>query len=123
MRELAENRRLKGEIEAAALLWRRVLELAPDDASTLERLGTAYLLRGDAATARVHFERALSLAPDRATAWYNLALVCDQLGLAQPARAARERFVATAGPELAAQREAVERQLTGPTPPDVTGRR
>lgn len=59
----------------AAWAWRRALELRPDDAAVLVRLGTHLCGQKDFALARPLLERAITLPDAPATAWANLAVV------------------------------------------------
>jgi tetratricopeptide (TPR) repeat protein len=69
-----------GQVKEAAELFRKGLELAPEDPWLLVRLGTALFLAGDTAGAVPQFERALRRAPEFPRAHFGLGLVLDQSG-------------------------------------------
>jgi len=62
--ERAEDLFDGNEPEAAAKIYRQVLDLQPDNARAHYKLGLALLSAEDSATARVHLERFIELAPD-----------------------------------------------------------
>jgi tetratricopeptide (TPR) repeat protein len=69
-----------GRVKEAADLFRKGLELAPDDPGLLHRLGTALFMAGDAAGAVQQFEQALRRAPEFPRAHFGLAMVLDLSG-------------------------------------------
>jgi tetratricopeptide (TPR) repeat protein len=69
-----------GQVKEAADLFRRGLELAPDDPGLLHRLGTALYMSGDAAGAVQQFERALRRAPEFSRAHFGLGMVLNLSG-------------------------------------------
>jgi tetratricopeptide (TPR) repeat protein len=79
------------QVKEAADLFRRGLELAPDDPGLLHRLGTALFMSGDAAGAVRQFERALQHAPEFPRAHFGLGMV---LNLSGRQAEAIERFAA-----------------------------
>lgn len=100
-----------GRLEVAASFWRRAVEVAPRFAPALGDLAAFHLLRGEVGPALAYAERAVEADPGLATAWYNLGLLRRSRGDRDGAAAALRRFVETAGPELAAEAEAVRRSL------------
>jgi tetratricopeptide (TPR) repeat protein len=64
-----------GQVKEAADLFRKGLELAPDDPKLLHRLGTALFMAGDAAGAVQQFQHALRLAPEFPRAHFGLGMV------------------------------------------------
>jgi tetratricopeptide (TPR) repeat protein len=69
-----------GQVRQAADLFRKGLELAPDDPKLLHRLGTALFMEGDASGAVQEFEQALRLAPDFPRAHFGLGMVLNLSG-------------------------------------------
>jgi tetratricopeptide (TPR) repeat protein len=65
---------------AAIAALRRVLELAPDNASARLNLGSTLFLSGDAAAARVEYEAAVRLDPGLAKAHYALGILFEADG-------------------------------------------
>jgi protein O-mannosyl-transferase len=105
-----------GRLDEAARLWRRAVEAEPGFAPALGDLATWHLLRGEQDAARAYAERAVAADPGLATAWYNLALLRQARGDRVGAAEAFRRFVDTAGPELAAEADAVRRALAAGGP-------
>jgi tetratricopeptide (TPR) repeat protein len=64
-----------GQVKEAAELFRKGLELAPDDPVLLHRLGTALFMAGDPAGAVRQFEQALRRAPEFSRAHFGLGMV------------------------------------------------
>ena len=64
-----------GELAAAEDLFRRGLELAPDDPALRHRLGTALMMAGDAGGAVEQFEETIRRSPDFARAHFGLGTV------------------------------------------------
>ena len=69
-----------GQVKEAIDLFRKGLELAPDDPKLLHRLGTALLMEGDAAGAMKELQHSLLLAPDFPRAHFGLAMVLNLSG-------------------------------------------
>jgi tetratricopeptide (TPR) repeat protein len=92
-----------GRLDEAAEWWRRALAADPAHAAALADLATYHLFRGDTAVAFGLATRAVQADPALASAWYDLALVHQARGEPALARTAFQRFVATAGPEYAAE--------------------
>ena len=63
------------ELAAAEDLFRRGLELAPDDPALRHRLGTALMMAGDAGGAVEQFEETIRRTPDFARAHFGLGMV------------------------------------------------
>jgi tetratricopeptide (TPR) repeat protein len=69
-----------GQMKEAADLFRKGLELAPDDPWLLLRLGTALMIAGDTAGAAQQFEQALRRAPEFPRAHVGLGMVLNLSG-------------------------------------------
>jgi tetratricopeptide (TPR) repeat protein len=69
-----------GQVRDAADLFRKGLELAPDDPGLLHRLGTALFMAGDSAGAVQQFEEALRRAPEFPRAHFGLGMVLNLSG-------------------------------------------
>ncbi len=69
-----------GELAAAEDLFRRGLELAPDDPALRHRLGTALMMAGDPGGAVEQFEETIRRSPDFARAHFGLGLVAMVAG-------------------------------------------
>jgi tetratricopeptide (TPR) repeat protein len=69
-----------GQVKEAAVLFRKGLELAPDDPGLLHRLGTALFMAGDTAGAVQQFEQALRRAPEFPRAHFGLGMVLNLSG-------------------------------------------
>jgi tetratricopeptide (TPR) repeat protein len=80
-----------GRVKEAADLFRKGLELAPDDPGLLHRLGTALFMAGNTAGAVQQFEQALRRAPEFPRAHFGLGMV---LNLSGRHAKAIERFAA-----------------------------
>ncbi|HSN92807.1 MAG TPA: tetratricopeptide repeat protein [Anaeromyxobacteraceae bacterium] len=100
-----------GRLEEAAGLWERALAADPRQAAALADLATWRMLRGEAAAALALSLRAVEANERQASAWYNLALLQRARGDRAAAREAAARFVETAGPEYAAEAQAVRAAL------------
>ncbi len=77
----------QGELEKALIIYRKVLELAPETSAVYERVGTIYRQAGDFDRALLAFQTALGFAPNNqyvrssfAETSYNLALFHDNQG-------------------------------------------
>ncbi len=70
----------RGQAREAADLFRKGLELVPDDPGLLHRLGTALFMAGDTAGAVQQFEQALRRAPEFPRAHFGLAMVLTLSG-------------------------------------------
>lgn len=79
------------QVKEAADLFRKGLELAPDDPRLFHRLGTALFMAGDTAGAVQQFEQALRWAPEFPRAHFGLGMV---LNLSGRHAEAIERFAA-----------------------------
>jgi Flp pilus assembly protein TadD len=62
----------RGEYEAAADVYRKVLELQPNDATLNNKIGVCYQHLGNDAIARRQYDRALELNPRYAEVWNNI---------------------------------------------------
>ncbi|MBI3265056.1 MAG: tetratricopeptide repeat protein, partial [Acidobacteria bacterium] len=80
-----------GQVKEATDLFRKGLELAPDDPRLFHRLGTALFMAGDTAGAVRQFEQALRWAPEFPRAHFGLGMV---LNLSGRHAEAIERFAA-----------------------------
>jgi protein O-GlcNAc transferase len=89
---LAHHR--EGRLDAAAALYRRILDAAPDNADALHLLGVTHLQAGRAAEAEPLIARATALSPSHAIAFQNLGVAREALGLTAEAIAAYRRAVA-----------------------------
>jgi tetratricopeptide (TPR) repeat protein len=69
-----------GQLAAAAGYLRQALELAPDDASVRQRLGTTLALQGDVQGAVKEFQEVLRRSPDFASAHYTLGVLIASTG-------------------------------------------
>jgi tetratricopeptide (TPR) repeat protein len=69
-----------GQVKEAADLFRKGLELAPDDPKLLHRLGTALFMEGDTTGAVQQFQEALRRAPDFPRAHFALGMVQNLSG-------------------------------------------
>jgi len=81
----------RGQVKEAAALFRRGLEVAPDDAGLHHRLGTALFMAGDTAGAVQQFEQALRRAPEFPRAHFGLGMI---LSLSDRHAEAIDRFAA-----------------------------
>lgn len=70
----------QGEAAAAASLFRRALELAPDNPAVRHRLGTALFLSGDHGAAVEQFNETLHRSPQFAKAQYSLGVIMESEG-------------------------------------------
>lgn len=75
----------RGDSAAAAMYFRKGIEVEPDTASLHQRLGTALFLAGDARAGQEQFETALRLSPDFARAHYSLGVLMVSTGQYQRA--------------------------------------
>ena len=80
-----------GQLKEAADLFRKGLEVTPDDPVLLHRLGTALFMAGDTAGAVQQFERALQREPQFSKAHFGLGMI---LNLSGRHAEAIERFAA-----------------------------
>ena len=69
-----------GQLGAAAGYFRQALELAPDDASVRQRLGTTLALQGDVQGAVKELQEVLRRSPGFASAHYTLGVVIASTG-------------------------------------------
>jgi tetratricopeptide (TPR) repeat protein len=69
-----------GQVKEAAVLFRKGLQLAPDDPGLHHRLGTALFMSGDTAGAVQQFEQALRRAPEFPRAHFGLGMVLNLSG-------------------------------------------
>jgi Flp pilus assembly protein TadD len=67
-------------MEAAEAAYRRAVEVSPQHATALYKLGTLLVARGAADDAVAHFERALAARPDYVEAHQYLGVVHQQAG-------------------------------------------
>jgi Flp pilus assembly protein TadD len=100
----------QGELAVAAGLFRRALELRPNDAETWNSLGVVLVGQGEIAQGIEAFTRALRASPDHAGAHRNLAVALDRQG--KPAAAPHYlAFLRLARPDDPGRPD-VERRLT-----------
>jgi len=96
----------------------RLLKQAPDDPEVLHLVGTAYERRIDDKSARTYYERAIALADQRGQAlpWahYNLGRLLQRTVGLDAARPHYTKFIASAPPSAALEREALEQELANP---------
>lgn len=90
-RQLGDLGLAQGDLHAAALNYRRAIELHPDFAEVHDSLGVILEKQGDLAGAAACFRRALELKPDLAEAHYNLGIVLDRQGQLEEAGACYQR--------------------------------
>src|SRR3546814_16813785 len=69
----ADELSMRGQHQAAASAWQRVLALRPDHAPALNHLGTQAMNRGELELARDYFTRALANDPKFAMPHANLS--------------------------------------------------
>src|SRR5690606_24069797 len=74
-----------GSVDAAALCFRRALDIDPRDATALYNLGVVAQDIGKDDEAVQLYERALALDPSIAEAHYNLATIFDRQGAGRAA--------------------------------------
>lgn len=67
--------KLSGDVAGSVMLYKRALDLQPDDANAWTGLGNTFLLLGDLERARFALEHALKIAPEHAVAKANLTVV------------------------------------------------
>ncbi len=84
----------RGEAEAAAALYARVLEREPDEPTALHNLGILRAAEGRAEEALGLIRRAIEAAPGTPEAHHNLAALLARFGRGDEARAAYERALA-----------------------------
>ena len=84
----------RGRLDDAAVQYRQVLALTPDDALAHSNLGTALSALGRPAEAVGHYERALALAPDDADSHSNLGNALVALNRTDDAIASYRRALA-----------------------------
>lgn len=77
---LAEKKHDLRSARDAASLLRSILEVAPNDAETLEAFGVTQALQGRATDARKTWQAALATNPHRESLLVRLAFVCHDLG-------------------------------------------
>ena len=70
----------KHQWPAAAALFRRGLDLAPESAALRHRLGTVMFMTGDSSGAQAEFERAVRASPDYHPAQYSLGVLFQDQG-------------------------------------------
>jgi tetratricopeptide (TPR) repeat protein len=80
MRDKVLELEKKNEIAAAVRAYRQILEMQPDDALTLYRLGRLQAKRNDHTEAVALFSRSVEVEPGGSNAWLKLALSLHALG-------------------------------------------
>lgn len=80
-----------GDLSAAELLYRKLLQKTPGDVEVLFLLGTLHMQRGDFETAQPLLQRVLALRPQHAEALNNLGLGLSYAGRYEEALAMLER--------------------------------
>jgi len=113
---LGEHLRAQGDLEGAALCWRRAVEVEPAFSWPLSGLGSLAALRGEPGEARRYFERALAVNPSDAAALYNLATSLEDEGRFAEARTHYERFLEVAPAKFAHVIPEVRAKLVAPAP-------
>jgi cytochrome c-type biogenesis protein CcmH/NrfG len=81
-----------GQMQQAAEALQQRLKLAPDESRTHYLLGQTYMHLNQYAEARASYARAIELNPRDLDAYYGMATACARLGLADEAKAFREKF-------------------------------
>lgn len=109
LRTASEQHRA-GQLDIAEALYRKVLEVAPDDPDALHLLGVIAYQRGDAQQAVALISRALRLTPHAAEAHANLGNAYQALGQAEVAAASCRRAIALR-PDFAAAHAGLARAL------------
>ena len=94
MLDRAVARHQAGDLEAAAKLYRAILEVAPEDHNALHLFGVVALQSGKPKRARELIEAALRHRPEFAAACSNLGLALAELDLHEEAVAAQRRALA-----------------------------
>ena len=69
-----------GYLEQAAVEFKRVISVKPDDATAYYNLGTLYLRMDRLPESREYLEKAVKLRPDYAEAWNNLGMIAGKNG-------------------------------------------
>jgi predicted TPR repeat methyltransferase len=82
------------QLAAAAEVYRRVLELAPDHPDALHYAGVLAYQEGRSDEAIALIERSLAIAPDRADCYNNLGIVFQSTGRLERAMEAYQRAIA-----------------------------
>jgi cytochrome c-type biogenesis protein CcmH/NrfG len=100
----------QGELAEAAGLFRRALELRPNDPETWNSLGVVLVSQGEIAHGIDAFTRALRADPDHAGAHRNLAVALDRQGRSAAAIPHYQAFLRLARAD-APGRPDVERRL------------
>jgi len=97
---LATRYRDRGETANAVAIYRKALEIKPDDATTLLNLGITYSNAGDLENAITCYQQAAQLAPDNAMIWVNWGIAQRRQGNA-PAAIETYRQAIDVNPHLA----------------------
>lgn len=78
--EKAREAELEGDYKGAAKLYRKVLDVAPENPDALAGLGEDDLRAGNHNSALIRFSKVLDVAPDHAFANYRLGYIYDKDG-------------------------------------------
>jgi tetratricopeptide (TPR) repeat protein len=100
----------QGELAEAAGLFRRALELRPNDPETWNSLGVVLVSQGEIAHGIDAFTRALRADPDHASAHRNLAIALDRQGRSAAAVSHYQAFLRLATADTPGRPD-VERRL------------
>lgn len=100
-----------GIMDKALGQWQKAVELYPYYAEAYNNLGAYYQVMRENGLALSMFEKSVSVNPFNAETHYNMALIFEEEGNMDKARASYMRFVEIAGPEYADVVEEVKRRL------------
>jgi Flp pilus assembly protein TadD len=78
--DLADHRAIQGKLEFATGVYRRALEISPQDPNIHYGLGILYGRQGAWETAERHFARATKLVPTWVSPWLRLSVALRKLG-------------------------------------------
>jgi tetratricopeptide (TPR) repeat protein len=99
-----------GRPEEAVPLFRKYVELAPDDANSYDSLGDGFFAAGQIDSALVQYRTSLSINPQFAVSAYNAGRCYERLGMTQEAVEAYSYYLQNAadGPYAETAKERIE---------------